>query len=166
MSVEVAIAGPVDAEALAELHFLSHTTSFAAFASAEWVQSRRLENYRKQWQEFLETAALEDSRARAWKVVDGGSVAGMVKVQPSTDTEAQLNSMHVHPGRHRQGIGTMLMDAAVAFMREMGYRTATLGVIQANTAARAMYERSGWQVAELRPTGVEGVPVAVYRIRL
>ncbi|MEX0926930.1 MAG: GNAT family N-acetyltransferase [Dehalococcoidia bacterium] len=42
-----------DAEALAALHHLSHTTSFAAFSTAEFINSRRLDYYRKQWQDFL-----------------------------------------------------------------------------------------------------------------
>lgn len=167
MSIEIDVAGTTDAPELAALHYLSHTTSFAQFASPAWVKSRRLDDYLRQWQEFL-SGAVTGPGAQAWKAtIDGdGVLAGMVRVSAVSERVAQLSSMHVHPDRHRRGIGALLMDAAVSFMRDAGFETATLGVIQANTAARTLYERGGWQVSELRPTGVEGVPVAVYSLSL
>lgn len=163
--VDIDIAGLSDAPELARLHYLSHTTSFAEFASPEWVESRRLEDYLRQWQEFL-SGATRDSRARAWKAVESQVVVGMVRVGAMSEREAQLSSMHVHPQWQRRGIGRLLMDTAVSFMRDAGFETAILGVIQANTAARTLYEHGGWQVAELRPDGIEGVPVATYRLQV
>ncbi len=163
MTVSIEVAGSADAAEMAAVHYLSHTTSFAEFASPEWVKSRDPDEYLKQWQAFLTG---NDPRERAWKAVDSGRVVGTVKISAMSDVEAQLASMHVHPEWHRRGIGTQLMDAAMEFMRETGFTTAILGVIQANTAARALYERAGWQVDELRPDGIEGVPVAVYRYDL
>ncbi len=166
MSFTVDIAGQTDAAAMAELHFISHTVSFAEFASLEWVASRKRSDYLEQWQSFF-AAAANDKRSRAWKVqVDDGSVVGIVKVGPMTDSEAQLSSMHVHPDYQRQGIGSALMSAASEFMADTGFSTAILGVIQANAPARAIYERHGWTVRELRPDGIEGVPIAVYEINL
>lgn len=165
LDVKIEIAGVSDVPQLGALHYLSHTTSFAVFASPEWVASRQLENYVTQWTDFLSDSG-GDSRTRAWKAVDGESIVGMVRVSTMCATEAQLTSMHVHPDWHRRGIGGLLMNTAVSFMRDAGFETATLGVIQANTAARTLYERGGWQVAELRSTGVEGVPAAVYKLSL
>lgn len=161
MSLRPEIAQPHDAESMAELHFLSHTVSFANFASPEWVKSRERDDYLKQWNTFLQDAQSDD-RSQAWKVSANNAVVGMVKVSPVSDTEAHLSSMHVHPDFHRQGIGSLLMNAASSFIRETGFSKATLGVIQANMAARAIYERNGWKVKELHETGTEGVPIAVY----
>lgn len=165
MNVKIDNAGASDAPELGALHYLSHTTSFAEFASPEWVASRRLENYVTQWADFLFGTG-GDARARAWKAVDGETIVGMVRVSAMSATEAQLTSMHVHPDWHRRGIGGLLMNTAMSFMRDTGFETAILGVIQANIAARTLYERGGWQVAELRSTGVEGVPAAIYRLSL
>ena len=62
------------------------------------------------------------------------------------------------------GIGTLLMQEALGFIEEREYRRVQLGVIAANTGARRFYESNGWKLAEERPTGIEGVPVAVYAL--
>ena len=167
MSIKIEIAGPSDAAEVAALHYLSHTTAFAAFSSPEWVQSRSKDEYLRQWQEFFTNNA-EEPRSRAWKARDAdGTLAGMVKVAPMDEREAQLTSMHVHPDFHRRGIGRQLMDTAVEFMRDVaGFETAILGVIEANTAARALYERGGWSIDQRRERGNEGVPYFIYRIAL
>ena len=166
MTFIVEVAGRGDADVLADLHYLSHRVSFAAFASDKWLQSRDVAQYRQQWRDFL-ISAESDPRSRAWKVTgEDGDVVGTVRIQRKSDTEAQLNNMHVHPGYHRRGIGKLLMSAAVSFMQDVGFESATLGVIQANRDARAFYERHGWEVDELLPTGVEGVPIAIYRLLL
>ena len=150
--------GAEDAPALAELHYLSHTTSFAAFASPEWVASRRLDDYRRQWSDFF---ARQAPGSRAWAVRIEGRLAGMVKVAPEPEPGlAQLTSMHVHPDFQGRGIGRALLETAVEFMKGAGYQRAILGVIQANDKARGLYESGGWQVLERREKGIEGVPIA------
>jgi ribosomal protein S18 acetylase RimI-like enzyme len=166
MTLNIHVASRVDIEGLAKLQYLSHTTAFAAFASPEWVKSRSLDAYKKQWTEFFDSTQLPGNVSRAWKAEEDGEVIGMVKISPANKTEAHLASMHVHPAHHRRGIGSRLMDEAVRYMKDAGFEIASLGVIQANEAARAMYERRGWTVHELHPTGIEGVPIAVYRLSL
>jgi hypothetical protein len=61
----IQIAAAADSDELAALHYLSHTKSFAAFASPEWVASRKLETYQSQWKGHL---ARRDPRARAWEL--------------------------------------------------------------------------------------------------
>ena len=159
MPYTIEIATAADADGLAALHHLSHTKSFAAFASPAWVASRKLADYQSQWREFF---ARNTPGARAWIARAEGRVAGMVKIAPEKEPGlAQLSSMHVHPDVQGQGVGQALMKVAEGFIKEAGYERAILGVIQANQRARRLYERAGWTVLELHPVGVEGVPIAV-----
>lgn len=161
MSYTIEAATPADAADVAALHYLSHTRSFAPFASPEWVASRRLECYRAQWRDLLGKG---DPRGRTWVARPiSGSVVGMVRVYPMQgEGLAQLASMHVHPDHQNRGLGRSLMKTAEEFIREAGHQRAVLGVIEANQRARSLYEKSGWTVIERHPTGVEGVPVLVY----
>lgn len=165
MPFNIEVATPADADGLAALHHLSHTKSFAAFASPEWVKSRRLETYLTQWRNNLDKDNLnpKDPKSRTWVAHAEDRIVGMVRISPmAEDGLAQLTSMHVDPDHQGQGIGGALMKTAEGFIREAGYRRAILGVIVANRRARALYEKSGWTMIEEHPTGVEGVPTAVY----
>lgn len=166
MTAIIHVATAVDVHGLASLQYLSHTTAFAKFASPEWVKSRSLAAYEKLWTDFFDGIQSQSNVSRAWKAEEGGAVIGMVKISRATAVEAHLASMHVHPEHHRRGIGSRLMDEAVRYMKDCGFEVASLGVIQANEAARAMYEKRGWTVHELHPTGIEGVPIAVYHLAL
>lgn len=152
-----------DAIAMAALHYLSHTTSFAQFASPEWVGSRELEKYQESW-----TAALtsDSPGASAWVARMNGEIVGIVRVTPLSEGVAQLISMHVHPEQQGRGIGRALMNTAMSFTKDCNYKRAELGVIQANAPARGLYESAGWTVKELHDNGTEGVPIAIYEWRL
>lgn len=165
MAYTIEIAAPADAGGLAALHHLSHTKSFAAFASLEWVRSRKLEAYLSQWRDNLnkDNLSRKDQKSRTWVALVDGRIVGMVRISPMAEEGlAQLTSMHVSPDHQGQGIGGSLMKTAEEFIREAGYRRAILGVIAANRRARALYEKSGWTMIKEHPTGVEGVPTAVY----
>ena len=65
--------------------------------------------------------------------------------------ELHINSLAVAPERRREGLGTELMRAVLAKAREEGAKRATLEVRRSNEAARALYERLGFEVEAIRP---------------
>ncbi len=160
MSYTIETANIADAARMATLHYLSHTTSFAAFATPEFVATRKIENYVVQWADFL---SAQQPGARGWVARIGADVVGMVRIQPMPERGlAQLAAMHVHPDYQGQGIGRALMTTAEAFIKASGYRHCILGVVEANPRARRLYEGMGWKSIERHPKGVEGVPYCVY----
>ncbi|MEX2270397.1 MAG: ribosomal protein S18-alanine N-acetyltransferase [Vicinamibacterales bacterium] len=65
--------------------------------------------------------------------------------------ELHINSLAVAPGLRRQGLGSELMRAVLMAARQEGAVRATLEVRRSNEAARALYERLGFQVEAIRP---------------
>lgn len=63
---------------------------------------------------------------------------------------AYLHELYVAPGRRREGIATVLLDAARAWARERGCERLALDVDAANGAARAFYADAGFEVARRR----------------
>ena len=157
-----------DYAAVAKLHFMSHTVSFAPFASEQWLDSRRLDDYMSRWRETLSAAGGGESTLVA-RI--SGEVVGMVRVarskgrtSESGPISAELTGMHVSPDLTGRGIGKLLMQRSLDFIREQNFGRVVLGVIAANAGARRFYELHGWVLIEEHPDGVEGVPVVVYEL--
>jgi len=79
-----------------------------------------------------------------------GSDVGMVRGAPDDDDAqaAWLISMWVAPDARRSGIGGRLIDAVVAWARELGATRVFLDVADRNAPAIALYQSKGF-----RPTG-------------
>ena len=157
-----------DYESVARLHFLSHTVSFAPFASEQWLNSRRLGDYLAKWQETLGRTVGGETTLIA-RI--SGEAVGIVRIARSgahgsgPDVNgAELTGMHVAPGLTGRGIGTLLMRRSLDFIHEQNFSRVALGVIAANTGARRFYETHGWVLVDELPDGVEGVPVAIYEL--
>ena len=154
---------PSDFDSVATLVHRSHTISFAPYASAAWVESRNLNEYRLKWKSVL---ADESEDAITLVSVSDDSIVGTVHVSPldSPEFDAQLNGMHVDPDQTGRGIGGLLMTAAIAFIIQRRFKRVELGVIAANNGARRFYEKHGWVLNEELPDGIEGVPIAIYAL--
>jgi len=99
------------------------------------------------WSFFNEKVELRDVLVA---VVDG-DVAGYVRLNHPFPIESSRHVLHitgiaVDPAFQRRGVGSTLMDAAASEARARGARRLTLRVLAPNTAARRLYERSGFVV--------------------
>jgi GNAT superfamily N-acetyltransferase len=166
--VSIRVANVDDWESIAHLHHLSHSVSFRKFADQDWVQQRDQSAYREFWKNYLGS---QPSDERTWLFETKGEIKGIVTImnlenssehfRPShgenlDDAEIScLRLMYVHPDFERQGIGTELMSYAMRFMREQGYRMATLITHATNTGARQFYEAAGWELDTLFDEQVE-----------
>ena len=58
--------------------------------------------------------------------------------------EAEILTLAVHPSARRTGLGARLTQAAAAFAAQAGAERLFLEVAEDNTAARALYDRTGF----------------------
>jgi ribosomal protein S18 acetylase RimI-like enzyme len=80
-----------------------------------------------------------------------GVIAGYVHVVPTLRfaSNAHVRSiigLAVDPARQRSGLGRLLLEEVIAEARAHGIRRLRLRVLEPNTAARALYERCGFEV--------------------
>jgi GNAT superfamily N-acetyltransferase len=78
-----------------------------------------------------------------------GTAAGFTQLFPTYSSAAAapiliLNDLFVEPDSRRQGVGGLLLDAAVGFGHETGAVRITLSTEVTNSAAQALYENQGW----------------------
>jgi len=83
-----------------------------------------------------------------WIAERGGEIAGSVYVVPAASAEAegtaQLRMLYVEPAFRGQGVGKVLVDEAVRFAGEAGYRRIILWTQDCLSAARHIYQKAGF----------------------
>jgi GNAT superfamily N-acetyltransferase len=88
-------------------------------------------------------AARDTGRYVGYAFVRVRSGAGFAASWRASDPLAELAILVVLPEMRRQGIGSMLLDAVEARLRELGIGDMLIGVITTNTDAMRLYERRG-----------------------
>ncbi|HEX3742703.1 MAG TPA: helix-turn-helix domain-containing GNAT family N-acetyltransferase [Bryobacteraceae bacterium] len=134
-----------------------------------WVVARHGEIYTSEygWDNTFEGLVAEiagkflgrfdPARERCWIAELNGQRAGSVFLVKHTATVAKLRLLLVEPSARGHSLGTRLVDACVAFAREAGYRKLTLWTQNNLHAARRIYRRAGFQLAEEGPYQAFGV---------
>jgi GNAT superfamily N-acetyltransferase len=97
----------------------------------------------------------------AFVVSDGsGTALGMLSLAHPYPTNADIYWLGVLPAFHRKGIGKLLLDAALAWARELGCETTTVETLSDTDPdpgygrTRAFYKAMGFKpLFELRPHG-------------
>lgn len=118
----------------------------------------------------LRDAARRAAEATVLVAVEGGRVLGTITVAPAGSPYAEI----AHPGEHElrmlavepavrgQGVGEMLLRAAIGRSRADGAGTVVLSTMPAMRAAQRMYDRLGLRRAPERDWTVVGKPMLVY----
>jgi GNAT superfamily N-acetyltransferase len=97
----------------------------------------------------LWNARIDDDRWAVWVAEKGGDVVGAVMAGPDPDAPGKqrvghLARLYVLPECWGSGVGRLLYNAAIEWLRSSGFLQLTLWVLEANTRGRRWYERRGW----------------------
>lgn len=102
--------------------------------------------------------------------LDGERVVGGITLDrgehPAADKLAHLRWFVVAPQLRGHGIGAALLDRAVAFARHRGDRRIYLWTVDALPAARRLYDRAGFALAEQGVDNTWGQPMTEQRLVL
>src|SRR5262245_37163503 len=122
------------------------------------------------WAEALLHAELagpmQARRGELIYVLDGEGLVGELDGQPvglvtwlvsmaGSVPEAEVRVLVTAPDARGQGVGSALLEAVRAALREAGVRRAWLVTTNDNLDALGFYQRRGWQLSVLRPGAVD-----------
>ncbi|RYY93397.1 MAG: GNAT family N-acetyltransferase [Comamonadaceae bacterium] len=93
---------------------------------------------------------------KGWIAEVDGERAGAVFVVRKSRTVAQLRMLVLRPEARGLGLGGKLVDEAIAFARDKGYRRMTLWTHRHLHAARAIYEARGFTCVHSEPLHAYG----------
>jgi len=99
---------------------------------------------------FREAYEADDGMSGFWVAVYEGAVVGMVGVQKHDDNVAEIRRLRVRPDLRRLGIGSRLMERAIAFCRERDYLKVILDTRVEQEPAIRIFRKFGFQLGRTR----------------
>lgn len=135
-----------------------------AFGSTFAVEALRTD---EQWAERL-TIASTSGQDLPLIALSNGEPAGLTwaKVEAANPTNVNLFQMWVAPEHRGQGIGRMLLDAAIHWARQRSSAWLSLGVTCADTPALHLYRNAGFVIVGAPEPLRDGAELQVQNMRL
>ena len=146
-----------DAALLAFLHTESWRSAYATLLDPAYLEHEMEGERSAHWLAHL--PAVLAGLGHIYIAERAGEILGFVCVLRERDPDwgGYVDNLHVRPHLRGAGIGKVLLDAALDWLRSAGEERAYLWVYEANLSARRFYEREGWRNAQQLPAvGVPG----------
>lgn len=148
--LQIRVAGPGDAAALAELGAQTFTLTFGHLYPAEDLAAFLAESH----SEASYARLLDDPRYRSWLLEDAGRAVGFAVAgrcglpHPEvTPDDRELKRLYLLPEAQGAGWGGRLFDAAEAWMLSDGPHRIWISVWSENHGAQRFYARRGYASA-------------------
>ena len=111
-------------------------------------QSFYPDNWRVNQQKAVEDVCTADD-TNVWVAIDANSVVGFVAVKAhSEDNMGEIYMIAVDPDFQGKGIGSMLVEFALTWMKDTGMSVAMVetGGDEGHASARHIYEKAGFRI--------------------
>jgi RimJ/RimL family protein N-acetyltransferase len=140
-----------DAAAYRELRLIGLRDHPEAFGADHATSAARPIEY---WQERMQQGA-GGEQGVTYIAEAAGELIGMTALVrhdlPKTRHAGSIFGVYTHPSWRGTGVADALLEACVAYARQLGMRLVQLGVVTTNASAIRLYLRCGFQVYGVEP---------------
>lgn len=163
---------PGDADALARVQIETWRAAYRGLVPRRRLDALEAARLAAVWDEILRGGGPVPGSATLVAEGDGG-IRGyacfgpaMGWPPPAPSATAELYALYARPGEWGRGVGSALVRAMDAVLREQGHRSVLLWVLRGNARARRFYARTGWvEDGGERPREAPDLPVPAVRYR-
>ncbi len=140
-----------DIPAIAFLHVEGWKGAYGGIVDQAYLDSLTVEQRIKDWTQWIGSGESEIFIAENEGSPSGFVVVGRTKTPPPGSSpirpshSGEIYALYLHPGHWRKGIGTALIKHAARELKERKHATVCLWVLDANSRAKAFYEKMGGQ---------------------
>ncbi|PIR04191.1 MAG: GNAT family N-acetyltransferase [Candidatus Magasanikbacteria bacterium CG11_big_fil_rev_8_21_14_0_20_39_34] len=96
----------------------------------------------------------KSDRSNFWIALENNELVGTAAIFEKTTDIAYLKRMIVRKDYRKQGLGRELLDTALSFAKENGYKTVYAGTVLENPNAIAFYKRNGFVEEQPAPIDI------------
>ena len=139
MSVELREATADDADGIVDVARESWYAAYGGFLDPAGIESE----FETAYDPELVRAALESEEIVLHVAVDDG-IVGFASAERTWADEVELHTIHVHPDRWGEGIGSALFDRVEAWARRRDVDHVACGVFVENVVAVGFFEALGF----------------------
>jgi len=117
--------------------------------------------------EFLRN--YDPSKERVWIAELDGRIVGALIIGYVMGEEARVRWVILHPDARGRGLSRQMLNEALAFCQEVGYKSVSLGTLPFLDAARHLYESAGFKKTQeitVNQWGIQNLTLLTYRLDL
>jgi ribosomal protein S18 acetylase RimI-like enzyme len=169
--VSIRLATPEDADEIARLHVATSLAAYRPILGEEYSEGElqeRIEVWRRMLLGDYSLAMMPPEKTYVATTPDD-RIAGFCAVGPSRDEDAdgigEVFLLYVAPDHWGRGISERLFEAGTVYLRERGFVTMTLWVLEGNDRARGFYAKKGWAPDGARKPSYRNPSLAQVRYR-
>ena len=93
-------------------------------------------------------SSLKPDKERLWIAERGGQIVGSVGITESSQLQARLRWLLVDTVNRGLGVGAVLLDEAIGFCKQCGYKSVFLETFSELTVAGHLYKLAGFKLTE------------------
>lgn len=97
---------------------------------------------------LTELVQRKSENERVWVVENEGGIVGSVAISRNSAEQAQLRWLLLHPKVRGMGLGKKLIEKALDFCRDRGYKKLILWTVDACRVAGELYLKLGFKITE------------------